>query len=58
MRVMDLCANCDDEDLAAKAKKVAPWVAFMINCDSTFPGYQTYMYVTARAVTAHQSIIS
>ena len=58
MRIMDLCATSDDEELAAKAKKVAPWVTFMINCDSTFPPYPTYKYVTARAVTAHRSIIS
>ena len=58
MRIMDLCATSDDEGLAAKAKKVTVWVAFMINCDSAFPGYQSYKYDAARPVTTHQSIIS
>ena len=58
MRIMDLCATSDDEKLAAKAKTVTKWVAFMTNCDSAFPAYPTYKYDAARPVTAHRSIIS
>ena len=55
MRIMDLCATSDDEELAAKAKKVTTWVAFMTNCDPAFPAYPTYKYDAARPVTTHQS---
>ena len=55
MRIMDLCATSDDEELAAKAKKVTTWVAFMTNCDPAFPAYATYKYDATRPVTTHQS---
>ena len=55
MHIMDICSNSEDEELAAKAKKVTTWVTFMTNCDPAFPSYPTYKYDAARPVTAHQS---